>query len=240
MNNPELEEMAALQAMGLLDPAGQEMLRQAAEQDAEVRRLLEDFNLTASLLAYDVPQITPPASVLHELMREVNPPAKSSKIIAFPQWIPYAVAACLMGLAVYQANRNLLLREQVRSAVAAEDAMRQSNNLEQLRMVAMDAKDPAYGAAKVMVAWNPTMHQGVVSMQNMPVPPADHDYQLWVLDPEAPAPMNAGVLVNAGGMHKFSVQPVSKTIPGFAISLEPSGGRPAPSGEILFAVAPAQ
>jgi anti-sigma-K factor RskA len=56
-----------------------------------------------------------------------------------------------------------------------------------------------------------------------------------VLDPQALAPVNAGVITAS---RSFAVQPVGTQSPGFAISLEPSGGRPEPTGPILFAVAP--
>ena len=54
-----------------------------------------------------------------------------------------------------------------------------------------------------MVAWDPVhAPRGFVSIQNMPAPAAGHDYQLWVLDPTAPAPISAGAapdsLGNAG------------------------------------------
>ena len=47
-------------------------------------------------------------------------------------------------------------------------------------------------------------------------------------------------LAGAFGGRSFDVDLISTTQPGFAISLEPSGGVPAPTGPILFAVAPGQ
>jgi anti-sigma-K factor RskA len=97
--------------------------------------------------------------------------------------------------------------------------------------------DVSYASSHVIVAWDPVQHRGVVSMQDLPMPPAGHDYQLWVLDPKAPSPISAGLIT---GSRSFDVAPVSTTNPGFAVSLEPSGGRPSPTGPILFAVAPGQ
>jgi anti-sigma-K factor RskA len=90
-----------------------------------------------------------------------------------------------------------------------------------------------------MVAWDPHMHRGMITMENMPAPPPGHDYQLWVLDPSAPAPISAGLLHMEPGGQKFQMQPMATPGPGFAISLEPAGGRSEPTpGAILFAVAP--
>jgi len=85
------------------------------------------------------------------------------------------------------------------------------------------------------VAWDPYQERGVVAMEDLPAAPAGYDYELWVLDPAAEAPLGAGLLA---GPRSFTVKPVSTPSPGFAISLEPGGGSPEPTGPILFAVAP--
>jgi anti-sigma-K factor RskA len=41
-----------------------------------------------------------------------------------------------------------------------------------------------------------------------------------------------------GGQRFVAVRPMDTPGPGFAISLEPTGGMPEPTGAILFAVAP--
>ena len=117
-----------------------------------------------------------------------------------------------------------------------EEAGRQS--LADLRVLPLDAKDPAYGSAGIVVAWDARLHQGLITTQNLPAPPAGRDYQLWVLDPGEEAPVNAGLLAPGGGSRGFAVHPVKAGNIGFAVSLEPAGGSPEPTGPILFAVAP--
>jgi anti-sigma-K factor RskA len=81
----------------------------------------------------------------------------------------------------------------------------------------------------------------MISMDNLPAPPPGHDYQLWVLDPTAPAPMSAGLLTRNARAQDFAAHPVRSMGPGFAISMEPAGGNSSPNpGPILFAVAPGQ
>ncbi len=103
--------------------------------------------------------------------------------------------------------------------------------------MALDAKDPAYTTARVLVGWDGNQHRGSIALQDFPPTPAGHDYQLWVLDPNAPAPVNAGVLTAA---RTFADTTCSMPRPGFAISLEPAGGSTSLTGPILFAVAPAE
>jgi anti-sigma-K factor RskA len=241
MNNVELEELAVLGALGLLDDGGRRALRDEADRNPSAHAVIEAFEESAAALAYDAPQVAPPPSVKRELMRSLSEPAKTSKIIFFPQWLPYAVAACLMGLAIYQANVIFGLSREVGAEHAKAIALQTRNDMADMRIASLEAKMPAYISAKVMVAWDPDSHNGVVSIQNLPAAPAGHDYQLWVLDPSAAAPVSAGVLRTHAGSQAFAMQqPMKSNGPGFAISLEPSGGRPSPTGAILFAVAPGQ
>jgi anti-sigma-K factor RskA len=241
MNSPELEELAALDALGLLDDAGRRALRTETERDPSAHAVIEAFNESAALLAYAAPQIPPPPALKRELMRSLSAPQKSAaKIILFPQWLPYAAAACLVGVAIYQANEIFGLTRQVGAEHAKAVALQERNDMANMRIASLEAKSSAYLSAKVMVAWDPNSHNGVISIQNLPPAPAGHDYQLWVLDPGSAAPVSAGVLHTHAGSQEFGMGPMKSNGPGFAISLEPSGGRPSPTGAILFAVAPGQ
>jgi anti-sigma-K factor RskA len=238
MNSPELEELAALQALGLLDDAGRKALRDDTERDPSAHAVIEAFDESAALMVYDTPQVPPPPSVKRELMRSLSVAPKPAKIIFFPQWLPYAVAACVMAVAVYQANEVFSLKREVGAQQDKVAALQHHGEMADMRIAALEAKNGAYLSAHVMVAWDPDTHNGVISIQNLPPPPAGHDYQLWVLDPGVPAPVSAGVLRMHSGSQEFAMQPVHSNGPGFAISLEPSGGRPTPTGAILFAVSP--
>ena len=179
------------------------------------------------------------------------PPAGGS-IIRFPSWVPYAIAAgfLLLGILdtwwIYSLRADLLATRgslQSRQWQVTEDSERQG--LADIRVVPLDAhdpatKDPAFTAAKITVAWNARLHQGIVTLRNFPPPPAKYDYQLWVLDPGALAPISAGLLAAGGGSRNFMVTPPTTEKVGFAVSLESAGGRPEPTGPILFAVAPGQ
>jgi anti-sigma-K factor RskA len=239
MSNPEnhsrLEELAALHSLNLLDEAARKELRDAAGQDAEIERLVREFDETAALLAHDAPSVPPPPELRKEILNQASAGDAKSNIISFPQWLPYAIAAGLMVLGIVQLEKIVTLKKEL--AATREDAvhLRQSNALMGLKIATLQAKDAAYSASTIIVAWDPYRHDGVVSMQNLPTPPAGRDYQLWVLDPEAEAPVSAGLIT---GSRAFATGKVSTPNPGFAISLEPSGGSATPSGPILFAVAP--
>ena len=159
-------------------------------------------------------------------------------------WIVYAISTCLLVLAIVQCeeligadNDRVRLRAELQRANEKISGLERSNALISLRLVALDAKDPDYANARVVVAWDTTLHRGSIVLENMPLTPAGHDYQLWVLDPNAPQPLSAGVVT---GAQTFTVAGVSVPRPGFALSLEPTGGSASLTGPILFAVAPAE
>jgi anti-sigma-K factor RskA len=239
-NSSNFEEMAALHAVGLLDDASVNKLLDAARTDPEVAKLLRDFEETAAQMAFDAPEKIPPPELRARIFDQL--PKRSGTILAFSQWFPYAVAACLMILGISQSAEIFRLSHQLQTVRARNvvvqdeaDRLRASYSMASLRLATLEAKDSAYAAAKIMVAWDPFQHQGAIALDSLPAAPAGHDYQLWVLDPNAPAPVSAGVI---SGGRSFTVQPVSVQNPGFAITLEPAGGSPQPTTPILFAVAP--
>jgi hypothetical protein len=164
---------------------------------------------------------------------------------SFPAWIAYVVAVGLMALGIAQAVRIGTLKSQLAAASADADQLRQSNAFLGLRLATLGlggaAKgNAAYVSAQVLVAWDPYRNRGVVSTQNLPSAPTGYNYDLWVLDPGAEAPIGAGLITPEDGSHVFTVRQVSMGAPGFVVSLEPGVGGPVPTGPILFAVAPGQ
>ena len=233
--------MAALHALGLLEEGDLRTLLAAAQSDEELEAEIESFARSAACLAFDVPQVPPPPSERRELLRQIElQPHTAPGNVHYLVWVPYALAACLMALAYFQWSQIFGLQAKIHAVQARELALRQRNDLAGLRLATLEPKDPAYSSSHVLVAWDPEREQGLVSTQNLPPAPAGHDYQLWVLDPSALAPVNAGLLTASASPRAFSTAPVRTGQPGFAVSLEPAGGRPSPTGVILFAVAPGQ
>jgi anti-sigma-K factor RskA len=249
MIDPRLEEQAALAALGWSDdPAG---LERAALQDDELAGEMVAYADVAAALIFDAPLRTPPPALRARLFAALEPdsavapvPVRERKSRArffrlprFPRLpvMPYAVAACLMLLALLQAGLILVLDHRLDSVPTPAHR----DSFAGVQMVDL-APQGDHGAAKVMVAWNPKTCCGMLSMDKMPDPPPGHDYQLWVLDPSKPAPVSAGVVPHGAASHHFIASEVHvQGRPGFAVSLERAGGSPTPSpGGILFAVAP--
>ena len=246
MIDPHHDELAALAALGWTED--QATLDRAAARDPEVAQAVREFADVAAALAFDAPQVQPPRRLREHVMASIGPAPVAAPRVAprreaprffrFPRFalMPYAVAACLMGLALCQAAIILMLDHRLDITGSPAPHRDQFSGVQLVDL----APQGDHGNAKVMVAWNGKTCCGMLSMSNMPDPPPGKDYQLWVLDPTQAAPMNAGVVPRGARSQHFIAGGV-KTAgrPGFAVSMEPAGGRDAPTpSAILFAVAP--
>lgn len=84
------------------------------------------------------------------------------------------------------------------------------------------------------VYWNPGTKQVMLNVDNLPMPPADKQYQLWAL--KDGKPIDAGVFdIKPGAGGEMFMMPVQ--IPeadAFAVTLEKKGGSPAPTLTQLY------
>ena len=156
------------------------------------------------------------------------------------KWLPYVIAVCLMLVVAGQVNRLLALKLRLDSAEAELLRLSRSQAMIGLRLATFEARDAYYPLARIIVAWDPNQSRGVITMQGLPAAIAGQHYQLWVLDPGAETPVNAGLIHPEAGTSSFAVPATSTPKPGFAITLEPGDGSPEPTTAILFAVLPGQ
>lgn len=129
------------------------------------------------------------------------------------------------------------LASRLRSAeaeLARRDLRTRVLESDDVRMLFLGGKDPQPGA-RGKVFWSDTARRGVVVAGNLQPLPADRQYQLWVF--ENGKPVDAGVFdVDAEGRALFESKDMS-AISGaenFAVTIEPRGGLPQPSGPIVL------
>jgi anti-sigma-K factor RskA len=92
--------------------------------------------------------------------------------------------------------------------------------------------------ARAIAVWNPDRQEGVLVVSKLPALDADKDYQLWVIDPQYPIPVDGGVFtVDADtGEARLNFKP-GKTVATaqvFAVSLERKGGVPKAEGPMML------
>ena len=87
--------------------------------------------------------------------------------------------------------------------------------------------------------WLAQDQRGLIALEKLPpvTNPAAQSYQLWLIDPNSPSPVSAGVfLPDASGTVRFPFTAASvRTVERFAVSIEPKGGAPRPTGKIVLA-----
>ena len=128
-------------------------------------------------------------------------------------------------------------REQLSAAVrgkAPQDEFAALLRRSDARVVSLTASDRAKGASGVLL-YNPVTQKVWLYSANLPECPTGTAYQLWAIGQR---PISVGTFhIDAGEMAHLLVKrlPEFEKARKFAVSLEPAGGRPQPTGPIYLA-----
>jgi anti-sigma-K factor RskA len=150
------------------------------------------------------------------------------------------IAAVAAGLAVstrYERRLDALSQE---AATLKTELDRQAAVLAILRdpatqMVALNGLEPS-PTARARMLWHEKAG-GLLVAAGLPAPPPGKAYQLWAIAGKG-APVPAGVFtVDARGTGSLRVEPLPGVgrVDVFAVTLEPAGGVPAPTGPMYLA-----
>ena len=237
----ELKASAAGYVLGSLDAperrAFESHLAECAECVAEVTSLRP----VVGALATAVPQVTPRAEIRDRVIRrarggvetgvQTSPGGRSSTSRATALgWLPLAAAILLaIGAGIYAAR----LQRQIGDLQARFDQAQSTTAvLAAPDLARIDLQgQPVAPDARARALWSRS--RGLVfTAANLPPAPAGKAYQVWVVT--AQAPISAGLLTTdpAGGGSQYYMTPPDIAPPiAVAVTLEPSGGVPAPTGE---------
>lgn len=259
VNHDRFGDLAPLFAIGAL-PADERAafeahLRECTACAEEVRALTP----VAGALPYALPQVDPPLALRSRVLGVSGSRVRAAdrEKDSRPRFAWLSAAALLLvaiGLGVYaMATRQRLARVelQLQSALASLSqsdarlaaALQQSAGV-QARLAVLTASDltqvnlagqpPAPGATGR--AFFSRSRGLVFAASNLPALPSGRTYQLWYLTPGAPR--SAGLFKpDASGRAILTLDPPASTSPpsGLAVSIEPDGGVPAPTGAIYLA-----
>lgn len=107
----------------------------------------------------------------------------------------------------------------------------------EVTLVIMGGLEPSPdGYGKIL--WDPENRQAVLQLANLPVPEDDKDYQLWLIK-DGENPISAGVFNfdQSSSDLFFKVEHLEEPSPvsnAFAVTLEPKGGVPQPTGDMFL------
>jgi anti-sigma-K factor RskA len=149
------------------------------------------------------------------------------------------LAAVVVGWSVsstYEKRLDALARdaEQLKAELRSQQAVIAILRDPATQVVALAGLPPA-PTARARMMWHASAG-GVFVATGLPAPPPGKTYQLWAIAGRD-APVSAGVFsVDARGTGSLSVGPLPgvSAVNAFAVTLEPAGGLPAPSGEMYL------
>lgn len=247
------QDLAAEYALDALDPESARAFEAILAGDPELKALADGLRETASMLAHDAPPQLPPPELREKVLARIRgeaqgsasetaaptttpvsaPPVQSSGL----NIIPWAIAAGFaITTAAFWMERDQLRKETVELRKDLVEA-RTRDVLSKIKIATLTAQVDAYSKAGAAVVWDAEKQRGVLKLSNIPRPEAGKDYQLWVIDPKYPNPVNGGIVpVGEDGIARVAFtpdQPVHKADK-FAISVEPAGGVPVATGPIVF------
>lgn len=260
-----MQEQAAAYALGALDAAETQAFEAALRVDPDLRALVRELRSVSEALAGMAPALQPSAAVKERLLLQIDqrlaadatPAAHRPVGAPATPWLAWAVAAGLAVVAVGALWQSAGLRAQLVAqakrinelAVSAELArsesadlrlavsrLRESNRVANFRIALLDSLLAAAPRAVAVSVWDNDRQDGVFIVRNLAPLPSDKDYQLWIIDPKYPSPVDAGVFqVDARGNVRadFRAKLPIQTANQFAVTIEHKGGAAVPNTKAM-------
>ncbi|MEX0724019.1 MAG: anti-sigma factor [Gracilimonas sp.] len=236
----------------------QEFQRLLSQADAEQLQLLDEMRTAASELATLTSGETPSPTVKQKIMQVAKESAskKSSYATIYKMtWYRLAAAAAVLfvftsiGLVMYSTglqeevqNKETLISQQQSTIERLETEVQRKEELltileaRNVDLVMMDglAEMSPNGYGKVV--WDKEGGNALLQVANIPSVPIDKDYQLWFI--VNGQPISAGVFAvddpESDNFFKIEQLQSSADEGAFAITMEPKGGVPQPTGDMYL------
>ena len=230
MTHEEIQQLAALDAIGAATADEAAELRRHLATCADCRRAADELNEAAALLALGVDPVAPPAHVKQSVLRNVGR-ASARPVL---QWWLSAAAAIFLVLWLWTTAQMRSARDEIARLKSDRDKLSATIAAMSGSRVIQLAGQEAAPRASANVFLDPSQRRAFVFFHGLPPNAQDKSYQLWIIRADQVKPQSAGVFnVDAGGNASLVVQnlPVDTMIKALAVTLEPRGGVPAPTGQ---------
>lgn len=252
-----MQEQASLYALGVLDAAETKAFEATVRANPELRLLVRELLAVTQVVAGNTPALEPPAAVKARLLLALDGESAPVRARPIALWIPWAIAAGLavLSLAFFwqssdlrsqllvQARRVDELRMNVELARAESEDMRvtvqklrDSNRLANVRIALLNSLLAASPKTLAVSLWDNERQSGVFLVRNLRPAPDNKDYQLWIIDPRYPSPVDAGVFQvdSAGNVRvEFRAKMPIQMANQFAVTLERKGGADVPNTKAM-------
>jgi anti-sigma-K factor RskA len=247
-----LREQVALYAIGALTATERSEVEAHLKTCAECAAELSATLPVSAALAQIVTQHEPPASLRTAILADAR---RASPVRSSAAWMPWLAAAAMLvvtaGMAYYVGDLRRQVRRleaELRDALVRVDdgerrvavALREAQaplpvlTAPDVRMINL-AGQPAAPSASARAYWSRSRGL-VMTGANLPPLPAGRTYQLWFI--RAQTPVSAGLLQPDANGQLRAVLNTPADLPDpdvLAVTQEPAGGLPAPSGQMVLA-----
>jgi anti-sigma-K factor RskA len=253
--HPTREEDFDLLALGALEGEERQAIETHVASCVDCARKLAEARGRVALLSLAAPPIAPSSAVKQRLLAQIRGaaepsvaarPAPHSAPSAFGRWwnailIPAGVALVVLTIFLWHENRALdrqldalhasmsQQQHELHEATEVADLMTSQSTI-----TVPLARQPGMPMGSAHVMYNAKMGMLMCDGQIAPAP-ADKAYQLWVI-PANGKPISAGVFKDSSGQRMMMMAKVPEGIDAksFAITLEPAGGMPHPTGPVVL------
>jgi anti-sigma-K factor RskA len=224
LTHDELRDLIAPYVLGAVEDDERAIVRAHILSCDDCMRAADRYSEVTTWLDNDVEPAELPAGFAERVLGAAvaAPSAGSGDVVPLrrrPRW-PFLAAAAmiaaitLLALSLFETRSDLRFQERVVGALVREDGM---------------ALDGSTGAVGRMV---PTSEGGIFVASGLQDAPDDHTYQLWVIRDDRP--VDAGVFDVHNGLVALDVDASLEGADGVAVTVEPDGGSPEPTGEPIL------
>lgn len=225
----DLHALAAAYALDALDPVERRRFEAHYPECPTCRDEVSGFRETAARLSASSPTALPAdlkARVMAEVAGTRQLPPRVDGAPGAPRRAPLVTLAAAVVVVALVGLAFVLSRS---GADPAEQELAQVLSAPDAVTVALEGDS----AATLRVAYSASLDRAVLVGSGLDRVPDDETYQLWTLEGTEPA--SSGVFVPSGDGEVLSTVTAPDNAPdAWAVTVEPSGGSPAPTGEILY------
>jgi len=244
--HPQFEEDLDLYALGALDREEAQELASHLEACPECMQKLGEARARVALLALAAPPQEAPRRVKQRLLKQIageRAGQRPSRLAVFWPWAAPALAALSLVLAVWAValrTENNELHRQARELQGKQQMMHSELTRARAVRELLTAPDTvkvslvageAHPAPQGKVFYHP--RRGLLFYAaNLPALPSGKTYQLWLV-PTQGNPISAGIFqtdAHGNGEVLLPQLPAGVAAKAFAVTLEPAGGVPQPTG----------
>lgn len=239
----------------------EEMLSNASDEQMD---LFHSMYAVSNQIAFTVKQTEAPEIVKQRLMEQVkneqSGEAAINDISADKEgegfnWGSLAIAASFallivsLSLIFYSFNlsseltnkEQLIEQQQAQITELQNDVQRkeellsilESREVDLVMMAGLEVNPNGYGK----IIWDPNDRKALLQVSNLPAVPSDKDYQLWIIRNNKPVSAGVFAVNNPAKDSFFKIEEIDsdqQTADAFAITMEPKGGVPQPTGDMYL------